>query len=84
MQGDDIVFPANVEGMFLRNLGGNAGDEGNFQNFAQARSPNNPVGTQVNGGGGNTVRSVSTAPETRPANRAYQLYSIVNHSFSPG
>jgi len=30
--GNDIVFPANVDGMFLRNIGGNAGSEGAFQN----------------------------------------------------
>ena len=32
--GNDIVIPANVEGMFLRNLGGNAGSEGAFQDDA--------------------------------------------------
>ena len=32
--GNDIVFPADVEGMFLRNLGGNAGNEGAFQDHA--------------------------------------------------
>ncbi|MDE5421153.1 hypothetical protein L3073_02910 [Ancylomarina sp. DW003] len=31
VSGNDIVFPADVEGMFLRNVGGNAGTEGVFQ-----------------------------------------------------
>ena len=78
VSGDDIVFPADVAGNFLRNIGGNAGVEGVFQDDEQARSPNDPVNTQVNGGGGQTVRGVSTNPETRPENRAYQLYTIVD------
>lgn len=36
VSGSDIVFPANVNGIFLRNLGGNAGTEGVFQNDATA------------------------------------------------
>jgi len=31
IDGDDILFPANVEGMFLRNIGGEAAVEGVFQ-----------------------------------------------------
>jgi len=79
VSGSDIVFPANVEGIFLRNLGGNAANEGVFQADQQARNPGNPIGTTVNSGGGNTVRSVTTTSETRPDNRAYQLYTIVDN-----
>jgi len=93
VSGADIVFPVGVEGMFLRNLGGNAAAEGVFQADATAPNglnasyvrPNSPVSTNVNSGGGNTVRSISTAnatltgdAETRPRNRAYQLYTIVD------
>jgi len=93
VSGADIVFPAGVEGMFLRNLGGEAFAEGVFQGDATAPNglnasyvrPNSPVSTNVNSGGGNTVRSISTAnatltgdAETRPRNRAYQLYTIVD------
>ena len=34
--GSDIVFPADVEGIFLRNLGGNAATEATFQDDATA------------------------------------------------
>jgi len=76
--GNDIVFPANVEGMFLRNLGGNAANEGVFQADAQHITPAAPTGTQVNSGGGNTIRSRTVGVETRPDNRAYQIYAIVD------
>lgn len=88
--GDDIVFGADVDGVFLRNLGGNAGTEATFQTDATAANglrylaPNAPVSTQVNGGTGNTVRGRSTAtptsldPETRPINIALQLYTILD------
>jgi len=84
VSGTDIVFPTDAGGMFLRNLGGNAGAEGVFQNYAQAFTPNAPTGTQVNSGGGNTVRGRTTSPETRPANRAYQLYTIVDSYLESG
>jgi len=77
VSGNDFDF-TKYEGAFARNLGGNAADEGVLQQDQQERSPNNPVGTQVNGGGGNTVRSVTTANETRPVNVAEQLYLIVD------
>ena len=77
VSGDDFDF-TNYEGSFVRNLGGNAADEGVLQQDQQERSPNNPVGTQVNGGGGQTVRSVTTSNETRPVNVAEQLYLIVD------
>jgi len=83
VSGDDIVFPANVEGIFLRNLGGNADAEGDFQSDTQARSPNNPVNTAVSNGGGATVRSVAVSAETRPDNRAYQLYTIIDNYLEP-
>ena len=38
VSGNDIVFPADVEGMFLRNLGGTAGAEGVTQADATARN----------------------------------------------
>ena len=40
VQGNDIVFPTDVEGMFLRNTGGNAATEGAFQNYRTARPIN--------------------------------------------
>jgi len=78
VSGNDIVFPTNVEGIFLRNLGGNAANEGDFQEDQQARNPQNPVSTTVNSGSGNTVRNITSREETRPDNRAYQLYTIVD------
>jgi len=94
--GNDIVFPTNVDGMFLRNVGGNAGAEGALQadgtavnglSGTVARTANNHIATEVDGGGGNNVRFnnttrnvvfSSTDPETRPVNRAYQLYTVVD------
>jgi len=77
VSGDDFDF-TKYEGAFVRNLGGNAANEGTLQQDQQARSPNNPVNTQVNGGGGQTVRFVTTNNETRPVNVAEQLYLIVD------
>ncbi len=37
VSGNDIVFPADVAGMFLRNSGGNAASEGAYQNYRTAR-----------------------------------------------
>ena len=91
VSGNDIVFPNNVEGMFLRNLEGGAAAEGVFQtdrtavNGLRYTEPNAPISTQVNGGGGNTIRGrtgsralTSGDVETNPVNRAYQLYTIVD------
>jgi len=84
VSGSDLVFPATLEGAFSRNLGGNAAAFETFQNHAQARNPNNPIGTQVNSGGGNTVRSIDTsASETRPANYAMQWYFIMDDYVDP-
>ena len=77
VSGNDFDF-TKYEGAFVRNLGGNAAGEGVLQQDQQERSPNNPVGTQVNGGGGQTVRSVTANNETRPVNVAEQLYLIVD------
>jgi len=78
--GDDIVLGSEVEGIVIRNTGGLAAGEGAFQGHAQARSPNNPIGTSVNSGGGATVRSVDTsAGETRMDNIAIQHYSLLDN-----
>jgi len=45
VSGNDIVFPPNVEGMFLRNLGGAAAVQGAFQTDATA--VNGLSGTQI-------------------------------------
>lgn len=97
VSGNDIVFPSNVGGMFLRNLGGNATTEGTFQNDAtainglrirtevvysgQSSEENNTVAKGTVGG--NVSQALRDAPlsgdtETRPFNRAYQLYTIVD------
>jgi len=92
--GNDIVFPANVAGQFLRNLGGGAEVEGVLQADATAPNGLNVVSrfnrgenTTANGGAFRLTGSgsevsvngvVSGDPETRPANRAYQLYTIVD------
>ncbi len=124
VSGDDIVFPVDVAGMFLRNTGGNAAAEGTFQDDATARpntafttdskgyhshslsgsythsvryTGNNTVTAQDNHAGGTEydvnssgVPSINAAGnhthtitgggdnETRPVNRAYQLYTIVD------
>lgn len=44
VSGVDIVFPADVDGMFLRNTGGNANIEGDFQGYTTAL-PNTPFTT---------------------------------------
>lgn len=92
VSGDDIVFPTNVDGMFMRNTGGLAASEGQAQAdatapnglFVQYTAPTQPQSDFV-GGTGNGVRSTAPSlgivtgdPETRPANRAYQLYTIVD------
>ena len=118
VSGNDIVFPTNVNGMFLRNMGGNAGSEGIYQGDATAR-PNSNFTTDYSGSHAHTVygdtasevkaagstasdyvlnnedgasKSESTGSggnhnhvvngggdiETRPINRAYQLYTIVD------
>jgi hypothetical protein len=118
VSGSDIVFPTNVEGMFLRNLGGDASGEGSYQGNATAiptnsfttnttgnhnhtvygdtaggiQESNSTSGDTVlyNGDGQNNNENTSSAGshshtitgggdvETRPINRAYQLYTIVD------
>ncbi|MCF6294139.1 MAG: hypothetical protein L3J25_00445 [Flavobacteriaceae bacterium] len=114
VSGNDIVFPADVAGMFLRNIAGNAGSEGTYQTGATAL-PNTSFTTNIAGNHSHTVygnwassiggggsdgvlynndggaRNESTSAsgnhnhtigggdsETRPVNRAYQLYTIVD------
>ena len=93
VSGDDIVFPADVDGMFLRNLGGNAANEGVYQvdeNKAHTHTVtdvNHPDFTN-NGNGANVARRSSASTtrttssnggvESRPVNRAYQLYTIID------
>ncbi|MBL4879702.1 MAG: hypothetical protein JKX82_00125 [Oleispira sp.] len=125
VSGNDIVFPTDVDGMFLRNVGGNAASEGLAQDAATAM-PTTPFST---GSSGSHVHTVSNAlsnlayssdeggdgtlstmtddqnqgsinkfrhnhsvtggahshsitsggdAETRPGNRSYQLYTIVD------
>ena len=89
--GDDIVFPADVDGMFLRNLGGNAGVEGAYQadenkahthNYTRYASiPNNSSIGGSNGrwrGTSNAASTSSGGVEARPVNRSYQLYTIID------
>jgi len=94
VSGDDIVFPADVDGMFLRNLGGGAGAEGVFQAeevgpHTHAYTDRRGTGFVARGNNGNTARSgnfatdsktssANAGTETRPDNRAYQLYTIVD------
>jgi len=78
VSGNDIVIPSNFEGAFSRNLGGNAAAFETFQGHAQALIPNAPTATQVNGGGGNTVRGRTAGPETRPDNFGMQWYFIMD------
>ncbi|MEE9361987.1 MAG: hypothetical protein V3U92_05255 [Cellulophaga sp.] len=47
--GNDIVFPADVSGMFLRNNGGNAATEGLSQNYRTARPTTSAFRTSTNG-----------------------------------
>src|SRR5690606_12062550 len=49
VSGNNIVFPSNVRGMFLRNLGGNAAAEGAFQNNATARPTTSSFTTNTTG-----------------------------------
>ena len=118
VSGNDIVFPSDVAGMFMRNIGGNATTEGNFQDDATAQ-PNTAFttnstgahthsygdyyyydsGNQANyatgsgddvgerreanrttGSDGSHSHSVTGGgdTETRPINRAYQLYTIID------
>lgn len=37
VSGNDILFPADVAGIFMRNIGGGSGAEGSFQNDSTAR-----------------------------------------------
>lgn len=90
--GPDIVFPADVDGMFLRNLGGAALGEGLFQadeigshSHSYTRPPLNQFtqrGSSTNVARRGTNATVQTGltggDETRPVNRAYQLYTIVD------
>ena len=93
VSGNDIVFPADVDGLFLRNAGGNAAAEGVFQadeNKAHTHAYTDTIhpNFRQEGGGSNVVRQGSsdlnktTASEgdveARPVNRAYQLYTIVD------
>ncbi|MGV8815384.1 MAG: hypothetical protein ACOH2D_14875, partial [Gelidibacter sp.] len=118
ISGNNIVFPADVEGMFLRNTGGNAAAEGSFQNNATARPTTNfttdttgnhrhivygDTATEIRGssatsgdtvlvngdgrsnnqdtgyaGNHNHIITGGGDSETRPKNRAYQLYTIVD------
>jgi len=129
VSGSNIVFPSNVAGMFMRNVGGNAAAAGTFQSDSTAL-PNNPFTTNTagdhshssnatggigqpgliyrSGGGNNTFGSGDTTfgepdlitnptglsinsagahshtvnaggdAETRPDNRAYQLYTLID------
>ena len=83
VSGNDIVIPADFEGAFSRNLGGNAAAFETFQGHAQAFTPNAPTGTQVNSGGGNTVRGRTAGPETRPDNFGMQWYFIMDDYVDP-
>ena len=89
----DIVFPPDVDGMFLRSVGGNAGAEGNFQSDDLASHTHTHIDTNHhqftnNGNGSNVARRGSQNTnrttgatggiETRPVNRAYQLYTILD------
>jgi hypothetical protein len=65
VSGADIVFPAGVEGMFLRNVGGNASAEATAQADGTAQNglsgvvnntASNDVATEVDGGAGRNVR----------------------------
>ena len=89
--GNDIVLPTDVEGMFLRNIGGNSEVEGDFQdsdNKAHTHThgrATNRTGNTANGGNSNRhpasgtgTTSSSGGVEARPLNRAYQLYSIID------
>jgi len=101
VSGNDIVFPANVSGMFLRNIGSNgqvqAAAEGAFQNYQNAYHRHGlgsdgvtrwrpTSGTSnTNGGDGQAPRLTVTdwhgnasRQESNPANRAFQLYTIVD------
>lgn len=103
VSGNDIVFPADVEGMFLRNVGGLAAAEGQHQDHATAlpqsgwdfadmtrMNVSNGVGNNrgygVSGGSAGTNNPKTEAgfdviggdAETRPNNRAYQLYTVVD------
>lgn len=90
---NDIVFPADVEGMFLRNVGGLAGSEGTYQldefkahNHAYTKPPSNQFtrrGTHdqnISRRGQNVAANTNNTggPETRPANRSYQLVTFVD------
>ena len=95
VSGADIVFPADVDGMFLRNIGGNAAAEGTSQADATAANGLRVLTSSSAGGNafnastsmftntGNVGSQGSVIPtgdtETRPANRAYQLYTIVDN-----
>jgi len=101
VSGDDIVFPLDVNGMFLRNLGTGvsgfvrANAEGVFQNYQvpfhshsmapAVHSTSETGAVSGNGGDGNAARVTvtstsgsSTHREGLVANRAYQLYTIVD------
>lgn len=113
VSGNNIVFPSDVEGMFLRNLGGFAAAQGAPQNDSTATNGlhmnyegnhTHPLRYADGGGGagrkpsfadaigelnswgdtddmhgrGNHRHTIYGDPETRPANRAYQLYTIVD------
>ncbi|WP_299933631.1 hypothetical protein [uncultured Pelagimonas sp.] len=91
VSGADIVFPANVDGMFLRNTGGNATTQGAYQADEFKSHTHNFRGWRWGGSGGSnrvmdaftgsdpTKASVATGgAETRPKNRAYQLMTILD------
>ncbi len=65
VSGDDIVFPADVAGMFLRNLGGTAAAEGVLQSDATAR-PNTPFTTA-------SGTSSSDGAHTHQYSRTYRI-----------
>jgi len=74
LSGNDVVVPNWVEGITDRNIGADALAELVFQDDATAVNglnftyiaPNAPISTQVNGGGGNTIRGRTggTSPQT--------------------
>lgn len=92
VSGNDIVFPSDVDGMFLRNLGGNSSSEGSFQdsaNKAHSHTYNRPPQNQFTGRGtgtniarrgtnSNVATTSEGGAESRPVNRAYQLYTIID------
>jgi len=99
VDGNDIVIPADFEGAFSRNLGGNAADFETFQDDATAVNGlagaarfNRGENTTANGGafrltgtGSEITANVTFTgdAETRPDNYAMQWYFIMDDYVSP-